>query len=102
MKDAVDFFDQKTFSYTYTNNNWSFTNYFEGVLRISDVGGDRGILRETVAIVESAPNIYVITWEDEQMGPITQVVDFNTNTLVAAIKIEGKMEIWPADITSFN
>ncbi len=28
------------------------------------------------------------------MGPITQVVDFKQNTIVAALTWEGKMEIW--------
>ncbi len=101
MKNAIAKFDQKTFTYTYTNNDWSFTNYFEGDLRISEVGA-RGTLREKVKIVEYPDEVYVITWEYDEMGPITQVVDFKTNTLCCAIKWEGRMEIWPGVITEFK
>lgn len=101
MKNALAHFDKKTFSYTYTNNEWSFTNYFEGDLRISEVG-ERGTLREKVTIVEYPNEVFIITWEDEEMGPITQVVDFKSKTLICAIKWEGKMEIWPGVITEFK
>ena len=101
MKNAISKFDKKTFTYTYTNNNWSFTNYFEGNLRISEVG-ERGTLRETVAICEYPDEVYVITWEDEEMGPITQVVNFKDNTLLCAVKWDGKMELWPGVITEFK
>ena len=101
MKNALSKFDKKTFTYTYTNNNWSFTNYFDGNLRISEVG-TRGTLREIVTISEYPAEVFVIAWEDEEMGPITQVVNFKDNTLVCTIKWEGKLEIWPGIITEFT
>ncbi len=101
MKDAISHFDKKTFSYTYTNNGWSFTNFFEGNLRISELE-KRGTLREIVTVCEFPKDIFMITWEDEEMGPITQVIDFKQNTIVAALKWEGEMVIWPGVITEFK
>jgi hypothetical protein len=100
MKNAISRFDKKTFSYTYSNNGWSFTNFFDGNLRISELE-KRGTLRETVTVSEISQDIFVITWEDEEMGPITQVVDFKQNIIIAALKWEGEMEIWPGVITEF-
>jgi hypothetical protein len=62
-------------SYTYENNGWAFTNYFDGSIRITEMES-RGTLREVVTIDELRDDIYLITWADEEMGPITQVVDF--------------------------
>jgi hypothetical protein len=100
MKNAISHFDKKSLTYTYSNNGWSFTNFFDGNLRISEMG-ERGTLRETVAVSEISQDIFVITWEDEEMGPITQVVDFKQNIIIAALKWEGEMEIWQGVITEF-
>ena len=35
------------------------------------------------------------------MGPITQVVDFTQERILAAVPWEGSVEIWPAKITAF-
>ena len=100
MTDALSYFDQMSLSYTYENNGWSFTNFFDGHIRISEMES-RGTLRETVTIEELRDEIYVITWEDEEMGPITQIVDFPNQRMLAAVPWEGKVEIWPAKITAF-
>lgn len=100
MTDALSYFDKKSLSYTYNNNGWSFTNYFEGNIRISEMES-RGTLRESIAIDELRDGIYVIAWEDAEMGPITQVVDFPKKRILAAVPWEGKVETWPATITAF-
>lgn len=100
MTDAESHFNKKSFSYTYENNGWSFTNYFEGNIRISEMES-RGTLRENVNIEELRDGIYVIAWEDEEMGPITQIIDFSKQQILAAVPWEGKVEIWPAKITAF-
>ena len=100
MTDAQAHFEKKSLSYTYENNDWSFTNYFEGNIRISEMEA-RGTLHESVIIEELRYEIYVITWEDEEMGPITQVIDFPQQRILAAVPWEGKIEIWPAKITAF-
>ena len=100
MSDALSHFDKKSLSYTYENNGWEFTNYFQGNLRISEMES-RGTLRENVAIEELRDGIYVIAWEDAEMGPITQIVDFPKELILAAVPWEGKVEIWPAKITAF-
>ena len=101
MNDAISVFDQKSLSYTYENNGWSFTNYFDGHTRISEVEG-RGTLHEIVAVTEAADGIYFLTWEDEEMGPLTQLIDLSNKRIFAAVPWEGKMEIWPGTITSFT
>lgn len=100
MKDAVAKFNEMSLAYTYDNNGWAFTNYFEGTNRISELEV-RGTLNETVAIEELRDEIYMITWEDEEMGYITQMIDLPNKKMIASIPIEGKLEIWPATITDF-
>lgn len=100
MNKAVEFFNKMSLSYTYDNNGWSFTNYFDGTTRISELEA-RGTLHETVAIEQLRENVYVIAWEDEEMGPMSQLVDMEQEIILAAIPWEGKVEIWPAKITSF-
>lgn len=100
MTDATARFDQMSLSYTYENNGWSFTNFFEGNTRISEMAS-RGTLRETVSIEALRDEVYVIAWEDEEMGTITQVVDLPEQRILAAVPWDGKVEIWPAKITVF-
>ena len=50
MKDAISIFDQMSLSYTYENNGWSFTNFFDGYMRISEMES-RGTLREIVTVI---------------------------------------------------
>lgn len=83
----VSAFDGKTISYTY-ENGWSFTNSFEGNLRISDV--PRGILREQVEVAELRTGLYFISWIDDEMGLLAQIIDLDTNTVIAAIPVEGE------------
>lgn len=92
--------DKKSLSYTYENKSWSFTNYFEGKTRISEMES-LSPLQETVSIEELRDGVYVIAWEDEEMGPITQLVDFPTQRILAAVPWEGKVEIWSTKITAF-
>lgn len=100
MTAALSRFDQMSLSYTYENNGWAFTNYFDGSIRITEMES-RGTLREVVTIDELRDDIYLITWADEEMGPITQVVDFKQERILAAVPWEGSVEIWPAKITAF-
>lgn len=99
MKEAVRFFDDMTISYTY-ENGWGFTNYFKGTLRITEVAA-RGILHEEMNIQELRDGIYMISWEDEERGFITQVIDIPNRKLMASVPIDGKVEIWSATITQF-
>lgn len=100
MTDALSRFDQMSLSYTYENNGWSFTNYFDGSIRISELES-RGTLRETVTIEELRDDVYMIAWVDEEMGPISQVVDLSMQRILAAVPWEGSVEIWPAKISAF-
>lgn len=101
MNDAISVFDQMSLSYTYENNGWSFTNFFDGYIRISEVDG-RGTLREVVNVIEVSNGIYFLTWEDEEMGALTQLINLPENRIFVAVPWEGKMEIWPAIITDFS
>lgn len=100
MKDAISIFDQKSLSYTYENNGWSFTNYFDGHTRISEME-TRGTLRELVTVIEVSESVYFLTWEDEEMGALTQLIDLPKKRIYASVPWNGKMEIWPANITEF-
>ncbi len=82
MSDAISVFDGKSISYTY-DNGWSFTNQFEGNLRISHV--PRGELREQVEIEQLREGLFFISWVDDEMGLLTQIIDFENNTVLAAI-----------------
>lgn len=57
---AIDVFNGKTLSYAYSNG-WSFTNFFEGNLRISHVEG-RGELREMTVVTHAGKDKYLIAW----------------------------------------
>lgn len=85
--DAIADFDGKTISYTY-ENGWSFTNRFEGNVRHSSV--PRGELHEIVEATRLRDDLYLLTWIDDEMGLLAQIVDFETNTVLAAIPVEGE------------
>ena len=87
--DAVAEFDGKTISYTY-DNGWSFTNRFEGHIRHSSV--PRGELAEHCQIVKLREELYLISWIDDEMGLLTQTIDFKAKVVLAAIPVEGKLE----------
>lgn len=78
-------FDGKTISYTY-DNGWSFTNDFEGHLRISNV--PRGVLREHVEMVELRDGLFFVSWIDDEMGLLAQIIDLDADTVIAAIPVE--------------
>lgn len=100
MNDAISKFDQMSLSYTYENNGWSFTNFFDGHTRISELES-RGTLREVVTVIEVSDGAYFLTWEDEEMGALTQIIDLPNKRIFAAVPWKGKMEFWPAVITEF-
>ncbi len=68
--------------YTY-DNGWSFTNTFEGHLRTSQV--PRGTLREHVEMVQLRDGLFFASWIDDEMGLLAQIIDFETETVLAAI-----------------
>lgn len=100
MNDAISVFDKKSLSYTYNNNGHSDTNYFDGHTRITEVEG-RGTLHETVIVTEVSDGMYFLTWEDVEMGALTQLIDLTNKQIFVAVPWEGKMEIWTATITGF-
>ena len=100
MTDALAYFDKKSLSYTYENDGHSDTNYFEGNIRTTETES-RGTLRENITIAGLRDGIYMISWQDAEMGLIAQVVDFPKKRIVAAVPVEGKVEIWHAKITAF-
>lgn len=100
MNEAVAHFDGKTLSYVY-ENGWEFTNFFHGTLRVSQME-KRGELRETIEFSKLSKDSYLLAWVDEEMGPITQLVDFATKVIWATVFYEGKMQIWPGKIIDFS
>jgi len=100
MDNAVDHFNGKKFSYVY-DNGWEFTNFFQGNLRVSEME-KRGVLRETVEIASVGMDCFVIAWVDEEMGPITQYVDFSKKELLCTVFYEEKMQIWKGKVTEFE
>lgn len=94
-------FDEKTISYTY-DNGWSFTNTFEGHTRVSEVPG-RGVLREHIEMTELRPDLFFVSWVDDEMGLIAQAIDLEAGTVLAAIPAGGeRTEILSGVITSFD
>lgn len=85
--DPISVFDQTTLSYTY-DNGWSFTNSFEGHLRVSEV--PRGVLREHVEVVQLREDLYFLSWVDDEMGLLAQTIDFATGKVVAAIPADDE------------
>lgn len=102
VTDPISAFDGKTISYTY-DNGWSFTNRFEGHLRITEVPV-RGVLREHVEVVLLRPDLYFVSWVDGEMGPIGQILDLQNRTVIAAIPGEDgtRTEILNGSITAFD
>ncbi len=80
--DPISAFDGKTIGYTY-DNGWSFTNTFEGHLRTPQV--PRGTLREHVEMVQLRDGLFFASWIDDEMGLLAQIIDFETETVLAAI-----------------
>ena len=102
LNDPISAFDGRTISYTY-DNGWTFTNRFEGHLRITEVPV-RGELREHVEIVLLRPDLYYVSWIDDEMGPIGQILDLEHRTVIAAIAGEDgrSTEILTGSITAFD
>lgn len=86
--DAIDEFDGKTISYLY-DNGWSFTNTFEGNVRHSSV--PRGELREEVQIVRLRDGLYFVSWIDDEMGLLAQIIDYEDGSVLAAVPVEGEL-----------
>lgn len=100
-QDPLARFHEKTISYTY-DNGWSFTNTFDGNIRISEVPG-RGVLREQIEMAELRPNVYFASWIDDEMGPIAQVIDLETGTILAAIPTDdNSTQILTGELTSVD
>ena len=85
--DPISVFVGKTISYTY-DNGWSFTNTFDGHLRISHV--PRGELREHVEMTELRDGLFFASWIDDEMGLLAQIIDFETDTVLAAILVDDE------------
>ena len=85
--DPISVFDGKTISYTY-DNGWSFSNTFDGHLRISQV--PRGELREYVEMIELRDGLFFASWIDDEMGLLAQIIDFETDTVLAAIPVDDE------------
>lgn len=100
MNDPIDYFNQKTLSYTY-ENGWSFSNFFDGLTRITEVAS-RGVLHETMSMRAVEDEVFIVAWRDEEMGPISQLIDMRKRELYASVLWEGEMQIWKAEITAFN
>lgn len=84
--DPISTFDKKTISYTY-DNGWSFTNTFDGHMRISVVPR-RGELREHVEMRELRPGLFLASWIDGEMGLLAQIIDLENGTVFAAIPVD--------------
>ena len=82
-QDPIARFDGKMISYSY-DNGWSFTNTFDGNLRITETSG-RGVLREHIEMAELRPDLYFAAWIGDEMGPIAQIIDLETGNILAAI-----------------
>jgi len=46
--------------------------------------------------------VFIVAWRDEEMGPISQLIDMRKRELYASVLWEGEMQIWKAEITAFN
>lgn len=84
--DPISEFDGRTISYTY-ENGWSFTNRFDGHLRISEVPV-RGELREHIEMVQLRPGLFLASWIDDEMGLLAQIIDLENRTVLAAIPVQ--------------
>ncbi len=86
---GISDFDGKTISYTY-DNGWEFTNTFEGNDRLSSV--PRGELREIVEMIKLREGLYFCTWIDDEWGLLAQVIDFESNTVIAAAPADNGIQ----------
>jgi len=86
--DAVADFDGRRLSYTY-DNGWSFTNTFKGNVRHSSVA--RGELAEQVEVTRLRDELYLVSWIDDEMGLLAQILDFEAETVLAAIPVDGEL-----------
>ena len=101
--DPIARFDGKTISYTY-DNGWDFTNTFEGNIRVT-VSPRRWELREPVQIRELRSDVFLVSWIDEEMGLLAQIIDLENGTVLATIPSEDQpntTEIISAAISSFD
>ncbi|NNE96812.1 MAG: hypothetical protein HKN24_12370 [Acidimicrobiales bacterium] len=80
--DPISVFDGKSISYTY-DNGWSFTNTFDGHVRVSHV--PRGELREHVEMTQLREGLFFVSWIDDEMGLLAQIIDLEADTVLAAI-----------------
>ena len=83
---AISDFDGTTISYTY-ENGWTFTNTFDGNDRQSNV--PRGELHEHVEMVRLREGLYFASWIDDEWGLLAQIIDFATQTVLAAVPLDG-------------
>ena len=84
---ALADFDGKSISYTY-ENGWSFTNTFDGSIRHSSV--PRGELHEHVEMARLRDGLYFVSWIDDEMGLLAQIIDFHAKTVLAATPVNGE------------
>jgi hypothetical protein len=100
--DPISEFDGRTISYTY-DNGWSFTNRFDGNLRISEVPV-RGELREHIEMVQLRPGLFLASWIDDEMGLLAQIIDLENRTVLAAIPVQDDRgtEILMGSITAYG
>ncbi len=85
--EAVADLDGRSISYTY-DNGWSFTNTFDHDVRHSSVA--RGDLSEIVSVTRLREGLYFISWIDDEMGLLAQIIDFKNETVLAAIPVDGE------------
>lgn len=90
MDDPITVFDGASISYTY-DNGWSFTNNFEGHLRVTHA--PRGVLREHVEVVQLREGLYLLSWVDDEMGLLAQTIDFQSGSVRAAIPADDERGI---------
>ena len=100
--DPISELDGRTISYTY-DNGWSFTNRFDGHLRISEVPV-RGELREHIEIVQLRAGLFLASWIDDEMGLLAQIIDLENRTVLAAIPVDDDRgtEILSGSITAYG
>jgi hypothetical protein len=85
--DPISAFGGKTISDTY-DNGWSFTNTFDGHLRTSQV--PRGLFQQHVEMDQLRDGLFFASWVDDEMGLLAQIIDFETETVFAAIPVDDQ------------
>lgn len=58
-------------------------------------------LREHVEMVQLRPGLFLVSWIDDEMGLLAQILDVETGSVLAAIPVEGtdRTEILQGTIT---